>query len=258
MSLATTLDIAWPMRRLRSGLVQAHRLLLAGDGLWDAGARAGEAGCRRHADFETWCAAHPGAACRVLVSGRLMHHLVCDADLPLRDSDATAAYARQLFTHYHGQAAQRWPLAPWRSGERRGACALHAVDLPAMRRSAAAHAVQMRSVAPWWSTVLPGVAQREPAWWMAPRATLFVVEGASVTRVGVSAARCTQLQQHRLDQPTTQALDALCAEHAGADSQPPLALGHGLDGPAPASVRALAPLHGEPRAAWLHTGRGRH
>jgi hypothetical protein len=249
-----TLELTQLTRRLRSRLAAAHRLLLDGDGVWDAGVRAGAAGCIHHADFRAWCAVHPGAACRVLVSGPLMHHLVCEPGIPLQSSDATAAYARQLFTHYHGQAAQRWPMAPWRSGERRGACALHGVDLAALRQTAAEHAVHLRSLTPWWSSVLPSVSRREPAWWQAAHATLFVVEGVSVTRVGWSEGRCISVQQHRLAQPTAQALDALCAEQCGADSHLPLALGHGLEGTALSSLRALAPLHGVPRAAWLHAG----
>jgi hypothetical protein len=249
VSRSTSEPLRHAQRWIASRTAPAHRLLLQPDALWDAG-RRGAAAPVRHAGLAAWCEAHPGAACELLLSGRLLHSVVCESGLPLDDDAATQAYVRQLLTHYHGAAAQRWPVAAWHSGGRRGGCALHGAELAEWQRLAAQHAVHIRSARPWWSLLLPRVLQAAPELARVPHASLLVVEGPWVTRVGLGNGACDAIQNHRLDAPSVAALDELAQNIAAGDASVPLAIGHGLDTATPQHLRPLAPLHGAPPVAW--------
>lgn len=249
MSRSTSEPLRRAQRWIAARSAPAHLLLLQPDALWDAG-RRGAGTPVRHAGLAAWCEAHPGAACELLLSGRLLHSVVCEPDLPLDDEAATAAYVRQLLTHYHGSAAQRWPVAAWHSGGRRGGCALHGADLADWQALASEHGVHLRSARPWWSLLLPRALRAAPELASAPQASLLVVEGAWVTRVGLHSGACSALQNHRLDAPSVAALDDLARSLAAGGAGVPLAIGHGLDTATPQHLRPLAPLHDAPPVAW--------
>lgn len=213
-------------------------------------------------NFEAWCAAHEGAQARICVSGHLLHSLVADPALRLRDEAAVRDYASQQFTHYHGTQAQRWPLAVWwrgaNAGASAGACALHSLDLPALQAAAARHRVRLRSIAPAWSAGLTSLAMRRPSFAGPGLHALALVEGTLLTWLVAEAGRIVALQQRYLDAPRTDALadllDRLSAE-GSALAEPPLVIGWGLDDTGHASLpRAdvLGPL-GDPLAAgaWM-------
>ena len=248
-----------------------HALWLGRNGLWDYGARPGwrrpaapaptvptpyaptPPAPVRHASFDAWCQAHPGAACELAVSSWLLHELLLDAALPLADDPARLVYARGLLQHYHGDEAAEWPLAAWQVAGRHGVSALHGLRLPALQHSARQAGVVLRAVRPWWSLALalarPPVMPTAPA---APAALwrLLVVDGSLVTQIDLVHGALDRLQNRCLSAAAGPALQALI------DDAPALAchaLGHGLAAPVvlPPGLVALAPLDGPaPAALW--------
>lgn len=207
--------LARTLRRVGRRAPQRSVCLQAGGVLsWDVAKRAaGEppatARLAEFDHFDAWCTANEGCDARLFVSGHLLHSLWIDPALKLADEEAVRAYARQQFAHYHGAPARQWPLAVWAEGAQAGACALHALDLDALRASAARHGVRLRSVAPLWSAGLGSLTARVPAFADAGPRALALVEGTLVTWLLADAGRVLALQQRFLDAPQVEALAAL-------------------------------------------------
>lgn len=242
---------AW-LRRL----APPHALWLGPGGLWDHGPRPGwrhqPAAPRHHASFDAWCQAHPGRACRLALSGWLLHELLLDAQLPLADDGSRLAAARSLLQHYHGEAAAHWPLAAWHAGGRHGVSALHGAALDVLQASAGRAGVALQRVSPAWSLALPWAQQQQPALAGAASARLLVVDGALVTQIDLAGGRLQQLLQRRLASTQPAALAALVADLPPAACS--LAVGHGLSAPwsaGPAGLQALGSLAGAvPPTPW--------
>lgn len=234
------------LRRLRSRWARPQTLWLQSDGVRELQAQ----GAGAVQPWSSWCQAHAGGAAQIWVGGALLHHLVSEAGMPLQDDAALRAYAGQLLGHYFGAAAQRWALAPWRSGERSGACALQGADLDALREVAQAHGVDLRALRPAWSVALAALLASEPEWARAPQAGLAWVEGPLLTWVSLQRGVCVGLRHARLAEATPQALgdtlNGLRAE-AGAAVET-LVLGYGLTAgavPPWSGVRILGRLDGD-------------
>lgn len=258
MSLEQTDRPAWGTR-----LAPSHALWLGADGLWDHGPMPGwrpwrpldalRTAPQPYAGFDAWCQAHPGMGCQLVLSGWLLHEVLLDAQLPLADDTARLAYARNLLQHYHGDAAQQWPLAAWQAAGRHGVSALHACTLHTLQTSARQGGVALRRVRPWWSLALAMAWQLAPALAQASSARLLVVDGALVTQLELDRGRVTQLLQRRLAdaQPAS-----LRTWHAALPQVAcSVALGHGLANPWQAAegdtLQCLGTLHGPaPAALW--------
>jgi hypothetical protein len=254
---------AWPaaiMRRLRRRAPR-HRVLLQSHGLlsWrcDLGPTTDDGGSAFDS-VDAWCRAHSGCEATVLVSGHLLHSLVIDPALPAHGDEALREHARRQFADYHGIAAQQWPLAPWSVGGAAGVCALHGLDLDALRSSAARHGVHLRSVAPLWSAGLRSLGTRVPAFASSGRHPLALVEGRLVTWLVADSARVVAIQQRFLDAATGPALaellDRLISSN-GPLAELPLVVGWGLDAAQPLPplrAHVLTPLTGtEAARAWV-------
>ena len=194
-----------------------------------------------------------GTAVDVIVSARLLHELVCEPGLPLHDEPARQAYARQMFGHYFGAAAQRWPLATWVAVNQQGASALHGLDWPALAQAAAAADVHLRRVQPAWAPLLKRLMVDEPDWARAPAAALAWVEGQVLTWLVLQDGQVQALRQLRLPTATQAALGEALVELRSAESV--LVLGYGLDSattPAWPGVRVLHRLDATaPDIAWF-------
>lgn len=235
-----------------------HALWLGRQGLWDYGAMPGwwrpavpaASAPVAHASFDAWCQAHPGAACRLVVSSWLLHELLLDPALPLADDRARLAYARGLLQHYHGDDAADWPLAAWQVAGRRGVSALHGLRLTALQDSARQAGVGLRSVRPWWRLALTLAQQQLPSLHQATAVRLLVVDGGLVTQIDLLRGTLDRLENRRLCAAEGPALQALVD---GAPVGPCHALGHGLATPVvlPQGLLALGPLDGPaPAALW--------
>lgn len=203
-------------------------------------------------------AAHAGRALELVVSEHLLQHLICEPGLPLADEAALQAYARQLFGHYFGAAAQRWALAGWRTEGASGVSALHGLDLQALRQGLDAHQVSLRGLRPAWAAVLQTVSAEQPDWLRAPQAALAWVEGGLLSWLALRAGVVHELRHQRLAAPTVLALHEALAEIKGQASHAAtqvLLQGYGLDAaqmPALPGVRQLAPLDAAvPKPAWF-------
>ena len=263
----TELRAAWVRTLSRIGRRAPQRTvcLQAGGVLsWEAVKRAASEApaTARFDDFDAWCAANEGCDARVFVSGHLLHSLWVDPTLKLADEAAVRAYARQQFAHYHGAPARQWPLAVWADGPQAGACALHALDLDALRASAARHGVRLRSVAPLWSAGLGSLAACVPAFADAGPRALALVEGTLVTWLVADAGRVLALQQRFLDAPQVDSLAALLARlvaEGGLMAGLPVVIGWGLHDAEPgtgltSNLRAhlIGSLDGSgPPAGWV-------
>jgi hypothetical protein len=194
--------------------------------------------------------AAPGQALDLVVSEKLLQHLVCEPGLPLADAAALQAYARQLLSHYFGAAAQRWPLASWRLDDAAGASALHGLDLTALRATLLQRGLALRGLRPAWAALLQRLAVDQPVWARAPRAALAWVEGPLLTWLLLQEGRPVQLLHRRLVAPSVDALhEALAGElQALGEELPLLLLGYGLDEPRMAALPGLRQL-GELNAA---------
>ncbi|WP_341893281.1 hypothetical protein [Variovorax sp. YR752] len=214
----------------------------------------GDQTARRYASSDAWLLDHAGCRLRLVLSTALTHQLVVnDPALPLEDMEALLAWARHQFVHYHGAAAQHWPVSAWLNGEQRGASAVHGIDLDALVRRAGASGVQVRSVQPWWAVALQAATLQAPTLALAEAAELWIVEGARVTRVRCGRGRVRQIEQHWLVQPEPAELATLIAG-AGVPAQSCWLLGYGLR-PGDVDVhgvRVLGALHEEhPAPHWL-------
>lgn len=178
--------------------------------------------------FADWCAGHAGQAAELIVSARLLHEMVCEPGLPLEGEAALQAYARQLFSHYFGAAALRWPLASWQAGAgadaRRGASALHGLDWAALQQGAGEADVELRRVRPAWAPLLgeaPGDGNAGLAW----------VEGPVLSWLLVRGGELQSLRQLRLAEATQAALAETLAELRAVDEvDAVVAAGYGLEG----------------------------
>ncbi len=202
-------------------------LLLRSEGVWD--------GLQAWPGFDAWCEAHGGQSCALSVSSALLHELVCDVDLPLADDPAALAWARPLLQHFHGDAAQGWPLAAWQDGPTRGISALHGVRLDGVLSSARQHGVRVLAVRPWWARVLQLSLKRQPALRQGP-ARLLVLEGQGLTELVLREGQVMGVQIRRLDEATSPALRAWCEEHPG--DGPTFTVGYGL-APSPTGAPGL-------------------
>lgn len=177
-----------------------------------------------------WCQANAGCAIDLWAAGCTVHHLVCRPDLPLRDSAAVFGYAKQLFTHYHGMPAQQWPMAPWRSGSVRGACALHGTAERGLREAAARHRVLVRSVQPLWAAALQWALRHNQALSKQAKASVVLVEAALITWIDINRGRCVDLRTSRLAAGTMADLLAALSASERADPRSTVVLGYGLQG----------------------------
>lgn len=236
---------AWPervLRRLRraTGRSAAYTLFVQAGGViaWgpvaQAEADASRAHSALHISTAEWCAAHPGQAAALVVSGHLLFSLHVSTALPLTDAAALRAYAQQQFSHYHGGQAQAWPLAVWQDAHQRVACALHGIDLTALRAQAEAHDVRLRCMLPAWAVALQSARHQVPAL-ARGRCAVVLVEGTLVTWMALHGGTLVGLRERFLHTPTTAALTALLAELTaefsllGLLEQQPVVLGYGLN-----------------------------
>ncbi|MEN9889908.1 MAG: hypothetical protein RLY78_203 [Pseudomonadota bacterium] len=215
---------ARPWSRLWTVLrAPTHALWWGPQQLWDAGPcgalsrtapATAAAAPTPHADFAAWCAAHPGHRARLWLSAWRTQELVVDAALPLHDDAALLAYARPLLRHYHGEAAERWSLAAWRTPGCQGVSALVDPDIDTLRHQAAAHGVVLSAVQPWWARVcalaLAMPAVREAA----PDGRLLITERQLLIDVQLAAGGVRQVQVRRLPAAHRQALVDWLADEA--------------------------------------------
>jgi len=232
------------LRRVR-GRLPLHTLYLQPRGVlaWSTvNARKTDVGATAtFENFAAWCRMNPNTEARLFVSGHLLHSLIVDPALRLRDDDAVRNYARQQFVHYHGTHARQWPLAVWSSAHGCGACAAHSVDLDALRAAAATHHVHLHSIAPVWSAGLASLTRREPSLARPGPSAVALVEGSLVTWMTANAGTLTSMQQRYLDAPRadllTELLDLLVAE-TGPFAHAAAVVGWGLeDGPVLPALR---------------------
>jgi hypothetical protein len=199
-------------------------------------------------------AGRPGQALELVASEHLLQHLVCEPGLPLADEAALQGYARQLFSHYFGAAAQRWPLAGWRVGGTAGASGLQGLDLAVLRQGLDAQQIALRGLRPAWAALLQRLAVEQPDWLRAPQAALAWVEGGLLTWLRLQAGEVQELRHLRLAGPSVAALLEALAE-LKRDGESVLLQGYGLDAaqmPALPGLRQLAPLNGgTPKLEWF-------
>ena len=209
-------------------------------------------------NFDAWCRVNPNSEARLFVSSHLLHSLVADPALRLRDEDAVRNYARQQFVHYHGTHARQWPMAVWSSASYSGACAAHSIDLDALRVTAASHDVHLHSIAPAWSAGLASLTRQVLSLAGPGPSAVALVEGSLVTWLIASAGTITSMQQRYLDAPRAGLLSELLdrlVEETGPFAHPATVVGWGLeDGPVPPAPRAnaVSPPGGRDAAAcWM-------
>lgn len=228
-------------------------LFLRADAAWSYG--RGEATARRFAPASEWLAAHAGGNVRLVLSGTLTHQIVAtDPALPIEDDAGLLAWARQQFVHYHGPAAERWPLAGWLLGSQRGASAAHGIDLDALLRGAREQQLRLRAVQPWWAVALQVAASNAPTLALAAHAELWLVEGIHLTRVVCASGRVDRIEQHWLERPDGHALAARLVESQADGATTRWVLGYGLatEGPDRLPARCLGRLDTDhPAAGWL-------
>ena len=266
-ALAVQLLNAWrrgigrSLRRAR-GRLPLHTLYLQPQGVlaWNTvDARPADIGTTAAFDnFDAWCRVNPNSEARLFVSSHLLHSLVADPALRLRDEDAVRNYARQQFVHYHGTHARQWPMAVWSSGSYSGACAAHSIDLDALLATAASHDVHLHSIAPAWSAGLTSLTRQVPSLARPDPSAVALVEGSLVTWMIASAGTITSMQQRYLDAPRTGLLTELLdrlVEETGPFAHPATVVGWGLeDGPVHPALCAnvISPPGGrDATACWM-------
>jgi hypothetical protein len=247
---------SWQRRLVRRS--PTHALLLHGDALWDAGStRQPHRPTRWHESFEAWCGAMPGAACELLLSGTLVHDLVCEPDLPLVSDKQLLEHARAVFVHYHGEEAALWRMACWSAGPHCGVSALHGADFGELLAMALRHEVRILAMRPWWARVLALTLRRLPALRTMPRAWLMIAEGRFVTALRLEQGHCAQLHTRWLDDASPQALADFAAwlpDGAAKVSAEPvrLAAGYGLAPGIAPGVEVLGQLDATaPPCVWF-------
>lgn len=186
----------------------------------------------RYDSVNHWMAHHEGRSVRVLLSGGLLHHLVLrDNALPLHDEAALVAYARHQFVHFHGSGAERWPLAVWSDKRRRGACALHGLDLDDLTVQARQRGVRIATVLPWWACALGAATRCDANLVQTEQTGLLLVEGRLLTCLSIERGAVVDLELRHMEEATLAAARAAATEwheeHADARGTVLLA-GYGL------------------------------
>ncbi len=230
---------------------QPARWVLLDAGLWCA-------------DTQRWLPAANSNALPHLVSrwdvwaaGSVLQQLVCPTGLPLSQEHAVVAYARQLFAHYHGAAARRWSVAPWRSGAVRGASALTGQHFDAMQVMLVAHTAQLGRLRPLWAAALNWAAQQRPQLQRQAVAQIVLVEGVQLTWLRLERGCCVDVQPARLAAPTWEDLAQALDDRGSEVAAPVTVLGYGLMGsgrhlPTGPGYQVLGVLDAAgPPAAWL-------
>lgn len=233
-----------------------HTLLLQHDGLWDAGHPAApNAPSQWHAGFEAWCDALQDASCELLLSGSMVHDLVCDPSLPLASDAQLLDHGRAVFAHYHGEAATLWQLACWTSGSQCGVSALHGANFAELRAIAQRHRVKIRVMLPWWARVLALVLRRLPALRNTPVAWLIIAEAGYAHALCLKQGECAAVRAQWLGSPTPLALGQFAAQLVVAkstDAPVVLAMGYGMTSGSVTGVELLGRLDEvAPPSAWL-------
>ena len=187
-----------------------------------------------HESFAHWCAAHPGADASLRVSGQLVHTLVVDPLLKLKDVAAIRRYALQQFTHYHGASAEDWPLAVWRDGAGALVCGLHDTDVQAMLAHAEQHGVRVREFMPVWCAGLAIASVSYPDFGLDGRHAMMLAEGNTATWLVVEDGAVVSVVQRHADSArgadVVALLETLVAETPPL-IEPPILLGHGVESP---------------------------
>lgn len=199
-------------------------------------------------DFGAWCAAHRGAECTLWLAGALTRPLLADAVADFSDATMLAAWSRRVLADYEdaAEAGGAAPVAPWRSGERSGACVLAAgFDLDACLAAAAQHDVRLLGVHPLWAGAL-ALLESDPRGRaaLAAAGTLLVADGPQASVLRWRGGALVDLQQRWLASAEASELDRLAVE-APADpgrSAPLFAVGHGLVGPHDPRMQVLGRL----------------
>jgi hypothetical protein len=248
--------VSWPMPDLARLLRPPRPLLLAADGLWDL------ADGQRHDSFAAWCALHARQRCTLWVGSQRLVDLVCEAGLPLQGSAARRDWARRIFVHYHGAAADTWALLPWRRRKALGVSALQGLDLAGLRDDAAAQGVGLLAVQPLWPWLLERVLAERPRLRTAEAARVLVLEsiteGALATVVMLRCGVVQSVRRRRLDEPVPDALPALLQQDSIAQNAPTAAWALGLPGlqSQPLPVLDLVACNTAPFTAALLRGGG--
>lgn len=213
-----------PWRRgLSGGSARVHTLFMQSDRCW----RCGDADAIDVFDgFASFARQHAGADVSVVLSGALTHQLIVPDDLPLPDEEALVAWARHQLVHYHGGAAQRWPLATWVSTGQRGVSALHGLDVTALFVEAVRHQVRIAVMRPWWSTGLQVASRLRPTLQRAARAELWLIESEGATQLHCRSGRLVALDQRWLDTAQGDSLAQQLDEHTAREAEV-FALGFG-------------------------------
>ncbi|EHR69790.1 hypothetical protein BurJ1DRAFT_0914 [Burkholderiales bacterium JOSHI_001] len=186
------------------------------------------------ADFESWCRDHAGASVTLWWAAAGLQLLDIAPDLPLTDAQRPG-YARGVFAHYAGRAADSAALALWRSGKRFGACLAPGLDLATLRAVARRHRVRLQRVAPLWVARLEQTLQAWPEGRREAHAVVLALEADWLVALALERGRLQSVRLLRLDAATPAALDE--ARQGLGWPGPVLMLGHGLAlGPAPAGV----------------------
>jgi hypothetical protein len=194
------------------------------------------------ADFEAWCAAHAGASLTLWWAAAGQQLLDINPALPLTDAQRPG-YARGVFAHYLGRAADSAALALWRSGAHHGACLAPALDLAALRAVARRHRVRLQRVAPLWLARLEQALCARPEWRREEHAVVLALEADLLVALALERGRLTSARLLRLDAATPAALDETWRGLGWPG--PVLLLGHGL---------AAAPVPGQGGKGWLVLG----
>jgi hypothetical protein len=149
------------------------------------------------ADFATWCAAHAGQSCRVLLSSEWLALITTDPALGLRTREDLQAHGRTQFEQYHGSAARDWPLRVWQTGAGSGATAVQGGVLARLQAAAADNGVRMLSVQAAWMVVAARCTPPTPA-------LLLLAEGSLVTAIAVVQGRTQRVALRRCPQDPAQ------------------------------------------------------
>jgi hypothetical protein len=149
-----------------------------------------------------------------------------------------------VLSHYEHDT--QGATAAWRSGQRAGICLLLApADLQALREAAAGAAVRLDGVHPLWAGAVALALQEQPD--LQDQGCVCVVEGCIVTVIELSGGGMVRLQRHWLAHADAGELARLVVEHAPSDG-PLIAIGHGVSGEPPASLRVVGSLAQAPGA----------
>ncbi len=193
--------MSWPLERFerlarlgRRAVQSVHPLLWAADGVQDL------ADGQHHALFEAWCAAHPGSACHIHISGELLLDVLPEPGTPAQSGAARLQWAQRILAHYHGPQAAAWPLLAWPAAGRGalGVSAWRGADQAALRASASPHGVTLRGLSPLWPALLQRLLQARPALARAPAALAVWVEGSCASLATLRRGQLVNLQRRRL------------------------------------------------------------